>query len=203
MGAALFVVGAVLGLVVLLLAVPIDVVFRFEGIEPFRGRISLRWLFGLARFRIDLPAVTRSELAQVKPEPRVREEDEKPEIRGRHGNVLAALRQPGFRRRVLRFVQDFFRAAHARQLYLRVRLGLGDPADTGRLWALVGPLDALARKLPNIEIRAEPEFVDPVFQFEGRGRLKLVPFQFVFLAIAFAFSPSSLRAWRALMGNHA
>lgn len=40
-------------------------------------------------------------------------------------------------------------AAHLHQFRLRMRLGLGDPADTGLLWAVVGPLNALAQGMPN------------------------------------------------------
>lgn len=203
MGVALLVIAVLLGLLAFLLAVPVDVAFRFAGIEAFAGQITLRWLFGLVRFRIRIPRVTKPEPAKPGPEPKAAEAREKPEARGRRANVLAVLRQAAFRRRVYRFVKDLVRVAHAHELYLRVRLGLGDPADTGRLWAFVGPLNALAQNLPNTEVRVEPEFIDPVFEFEARGRFLLIPLQFIVLAIAFALSPPSIRAWRTLKGSHA
>jgi hypothetical protein len=83
-----------------------------------------------------------------------------------------------------------------------VRLGLGDPADTGRLWAVVGPLCAVAQ-LRNAELRIEPEFVDPVLEFHADGRVRLVPLRFLGLAVAFALSPPTIRAWRTLRGGHA
>ena len=49
--------------------------------------------------------------------------------------MLAVVRQSGFRRRLYRLVKDLVRAAHLQRLRLRIRLGLGDPADTGRLSA--------------------------------------------------------------------
>ncbi len=84
-----------------------------------------------------------------------------------------------------------------------MRLGLGDPADTGRLWAFLGPLNAAAQNLRNAEVRIEPEFVDPTFEFEINGRVRLVPLQFLALATAFALSPPSIRAWRTLRIKHA
>lgn len=84
-----------------------------------------------------------------------------------------------------------------------MRLGLGDPADTGRLWAMVGPLSALVQNLRNAEVRIEPEFADPVFEFESHGRVLLIPIQFIFVIIAFALSPPSIRAWRTLKGSYA
>lgn len=193
------VISAVLfGLLVLLHAVPIDVSFQFEGIEAFKGRITIRWLFGLVRFRILLPAA-----AKPPSEPDAAWARVKPGERGARDNMLAVLRQAAFRRRVYRLVKDLVRAAHLQQLRLRMRLGLGDPADTGCLWAFVGPLNALAQNLRNAEVQIEPEFMDPVFEFQAHGRVLLVPLQFLGLVIAFALSPPSIRAWRTLKGSHA
>jgi Protein of unknown function (DUF2953) len=197
----LLAVAGLLGLVVLLLAVPIDVAFGFERVESFTGRITVLWLFGLVRFRIPIPGAAKPPRPEA--EPQIPPERAKPRARGRRANVLAVLRQAAFRRRVYRFAKDLVRAAHARELYLRIRLGLGDPADTGRLWAFVGPLNALAQNLRNAEVRVEPEFVDPVFKFETHGRFLLVPLQFAALAIAFALSPPSLRAWYTLRRSNA
>jgi len=201
-GAVLVVIAVLLGLLVLLLAVPIHVVFRFEGIEAFKGQITIRWLFGLVRFRIRVPGVGKPP-PEPGTEPQAAEVRVKSEQRGGRPDILAVLRQAAFRRRVYRFVKDLVRAAHLHQLCLRMRLGLGDPADTGCLWAFVGPLNALAQNLRNAEVRIEPEFMDPVFEFQAHGRLLLVPLQFLVLAIAFALSPASIRAWRTLKGSHA
>lgn len=197
MGVVLVVAG-LLGLVLLLLAVPVGVEFRLEGIEPFTGEVGVRWLFGLVRFRIPVPRVGPRPEAT----PRAARARARPKARGRHRNVLAALRQAAFRRRVYRLVRDLVRAVHLRRLRLLMRLGLGDPADTGRLWAVVGPLNAVAR-LRNADVRIEPEFVDPVLEFQADGRLLLVPLRFLILAIAFALSPPTIRAWRTLKGSHA
>lgn len=113
-------------------------------------------------------------------------------------NALDSLRQAAFRRRVYRLVRDLFAAAHLHQFRLRMRLGLGDPADTGLLWAFVGPLNAVAQGMPNVDVGIEPDFREPVCDFELHGRLMLIPLQFLALVIAFALSPGSIRAWRTL-----
>jgi hypothetical protein len=200
---ALLIIAVLFGLLVLALAVPIDVAFRFEDIEAFKGQIKIRWLFGLVRFRFTLPAAAKSKHRKPEPEPQVAEAPKKPKARGRRANVLAALRQAAFRRRAYRFVKDLLRAAHAHEFYLRLRLGLGDPADTGRLWAFVGPLSVLAQNFPNAEVRIEPQFMDAVCEFETHGRFVLIPLQFIALAIAFALSPPSIRAWLTLKASHA
>ena len=53
------VVAGLLGLVLLLLAVPLSVDFRVDGIQPFRGQVVVRWLFGLVRTRLPFPAASR------------------------------------------------------------------------------------------------------------------------------------------------
>lgn len=196
------IIAALLGLVSLLLAVPLDVSFRFQGIEALGGQVRLRWLFGLVRFRILVPRATEAR----RPKPRAEPETEvraKPERRGGRARALAVLGQAAFRRRAGRFVRDLVRAAHPHPLALRMRLGLGDPADTGRLWAIVGPLIAAAGSLRDADIRIEPEFVDPALEFEAHGRLLLIPLHVLGLAVAFALSPSSIRAWRTLRAGHA
>ena len=200
MGVVLVVAG-LLGLVLLLLAVPVDVEFRLEGIEPFTGQVGVRWLFGLVRFHVPVPRA-RKPTRRTEAKPKAARVRARPKARGRHRDVLAALGQAAFRRRVYRLVGDLVRAAHLHRLRLFMRLGLGDPADTGRLWAVVGPLNAVAQ-LRNAELRIEPEFVEPVLEFQADGRLLLVPLRFLILAIAFALSPPTIRAWRTLKGSHA
>ncbi|MFZ3084985.1 DUF2953 domain-containing protein [Rhodoferax ferrireducens] len=202
MGAVSVIIAIILGLLILLLALPIDLAFRVEGIETFNGQIAIRWMFGLVRFRVRIPGVNKSSRAP-KATPKATKVQVKPGKRSGRPNAFALLRQAAFRRRVYRLVTDLVRAAHLHRLHLRMRLGLGDPADTGRLWALVGPLNAVAQNLRNADVQIEAEYLDPVFEFQARGRLLLVPLQFLILAIGFALSPASIRAWRTLKGRHA
>lgn len=199
MGVTLIVVAVLFGWVVLLLAVPVAVAFRVTGIETFTARITIGWLFGLVRFRIRLPRAERPKPATPEPEAAIAHAP--PATRRARRNVFAALRHASFRRRLHRFVKRLLPAFHARELYLRARLGLGDPAETGRLWAFAGPLNALAQNLPWAEVHLEPEFVEPVVEFETHGRLRLIPLQFIALALGFALSPASIRAWRTLRGS--
>ncbi len=197
MGTALLILAALAGLLLVLLAVPIDVAFRVRGIESLQGQFNIRWLFGLLRFRLQLPSPAR-------PKPQARRPDRPPASTARAARktrrrraALAVLREAGFRDRCYCLVKDFLRAAHLR-LDLRIRLGLGDPADTGRLWALIGPLNAAAPSLHDVVIRIEPEFIDAVFEFDAQGQCRLVPLQLLALAGIFAVSPPSLRAWRSM-----
>lgn len=191
------VLAALLGLVLVLLAVPVGLDFRLAGIDPLTGEVGVRWLFGLVRLRFQVPVVGKKTTR-----PRAGRTRARPEPRGRGRNVLAALKQVAFRRRAYRLAGDLVRAVHLQRLRLRMRIGLGDPADTGRLWAVVGPLNAVAEPR-HVVVQIEPEFLEPVLEFKADGRVRLIPLRFLVLALGFALSPPTIRAWRASRGRHA
>lgn len=200
MSSVLAVIAVLSGLLVLLLAVPIDVAFRWRGVEAAEGQIAIGWLFGLVKFRVLLPDTAKppARTASQAVKPRARRD-----ARTSHGQVLVALRQAAFRHRAYRLLRDLLHAVRLRELRLGLRLGLGDPADTGLLWALVGPLNAAAQNLRNARVRIEPDFIAPAFEVEAHGRCMLVPLQILLLVIVFALSPASIRAWRTLRRAHA
>jgi hypothetical protein len=195
-------IAVLLGLLALL-AVPLELAFRVRGIEAFNGRVAIRWLFGMVRFSLGIPDAVRFGPRQARRKPQPAPPRAKRRRGGGRGRVLAVIRQEQFRRRLHRLLRDLVRATRLRQLGLRMRLGLGDPADTGRPWALVGPLNAATQSLRTAKVQIEPEFIDPVLEFEAEGSLRLVPLQLLALLVAFALSPSSLRAWRTLATSHA
>lgn len=197
----LAVVAALIGLLVVALVVPVDMSFRLRGIEAFAGRITVRWLFGLVRFRFDLPGAGAS--TPLDPEREPAPERSRPRRDGgrTRANFLDVIRQSAFRQRFYRLVGDLARTTHLQQLGLRLRVGLGDPADTGRLWALIGPINAAAQGLRNAEVRIDPEFIDTVFEFDAHGRVVLIPLQLLGLVVSFALSPHSIRAWRTFRGG--
>ncbi len=175
-----------------------------EHVERFKGQISISWLFGILRFRINLPGGSQAKTeTKRKTKKKSEKKPKKPKSRTGGSNVLAVIKQRAFRRRVLRFFRDLLRAAHSHDFTFRMRLGTGDPADTGRLWAFFGPVNALAQNLRHAEISFEPEFVDPVFEFESSGRFRFIPIQFIAITVAFVVSRPSLRAWRTLRQQHA
>lgn len=187
-------IGVLLALVVALLAVPLTVVFSVHRVKDTQGAVRFRWLFGLVRFQLRIP---RSAPGMKAESPRQRKR------KVSAGGLLSLTRRPAFRRRVYKFIRDMLRATHARNLFLRLRIGLGDPADTGRLWAVVGPIAGMAQNIRGAEVRVEPEFVDPVFEVESRGQFRLMPIQFIALTAAFMLSPPMLRAWRLLRRGNA
>ena len=63
-----------------------------------------------------------------------------------------------------------------------------DPADTGRLWAVIGPLAGLLRNFKTVDAYIEPEFMEPLLEIETHGRFRLVPIEFIYLLVRFLLS---------------
>ena len=179
-----------LGLITLL-SVPVDLVFRVRRQTSFRTDLTVRWMFGLVEFP----------LKRRKP----REKPAKPKAkkRGRAARLLprllGALQSPKFRHRLLRFCRDIIAALRLRDFGLRLRLGFDDPADTGVVWAFVGPLVAFlqAREAANVDVGAA--FERETLEVDAAGKVRIVPAQLVSIGVMFVFSPVTLRAaWTQL-----
>lgn len=192
----LAILAGLVGLFIVLIAIPIVVSFRLDRVDKMDGQVNIRWLFGLVRFRIPIPGEAKTERKPEVAEAVAPDKHRKPERDRGSANFLRVLKRSAFRRRVFRYCKSMFQAMHARDLSLRMRIGLGDPADTGRLWAFVGPVAAMAMNIRGAVVNIEPEFIDPVFELHSRGRFRLIPLQFLVLTIGFVLSPSTLRAWR-------
>ena len=187
-----------LGLLIILLAVPLELAFDIERVGQINGQVSIRWLFGLVRFRIEIPVNVKPKKTKLQARSASGKTPEKCKKRRGSSKVITVLKRATFRGRLIKFIKDLLRATHAHELMLRFRIGLGDPADTGQLWALLGPIAAMAQNIRSGVVRIEPEFIEQVFEFQGKGRFRLIPLEFIVLAIAFVLSPPSLHAWRTL-----
>lgn len=195
MSTAMLIILLVVLLLLALLAVPVSLDYRVSWQRKLEGRAVLQWLFGLVRVQL-LPCADRQPSPpQVPPaEPSV--EETKPG--GEKFDPLPALRQKAFRQRLLRFARDLWCALHKRDLRLYLRVGLGDPADTGQLWALCGPLSGWLQTVEDASIELEPEFMDAVFEVDSSGRLSLIPLRLLYLALGLLVSPPFWRGLRQM-----
>jgi hypothetical protein len=190
-GPVLVAIAVLLALLLALAAVPLTVTFAVDRMDQTRGEIRFRWLFGLVRFHSRIPGDSAPKRERKK---RPARKKKRKKAAGRARGLFSLLRMPAFRRRAVRFIRDLLAALHGRDIYLRLRIGLGDPADTGRLWAFLGPLAGFAASLNAAEVRMEPEFLDAVLEVESRGQVRVVPLRVLTIAGAFALSPPTLRA---------
>ncbi len=181
----MWILGTVLGVVlffVLLLAIPVDVVFYLEKEEDFKSGTTAKWLFGLVSR--DIGGRER------KPTKRKGKRSIRP--------LLAMLRSRGFLRRVLRLLTDVLRRTKVRDLKLDVRVGLDDPADTGLLFAAIGPMAGYLMAFTPMDVEVQPDFEQETLRGFFRSDVRIFPIRLVLPFTLFALSPTTLRALRAM-----
>jgi len=181
-----------LSLIVILLAMPVTLTYQFSWKETPSADLRLNWAFGLVRAGVspDLakPGPDKSEATRKKGARRGKSTGKK--------NFMAAIRQAPFRRRMFRFVSDLWHTIHKKNVQLLVRLGLGDPADTGRLWAVLGPLSGMLARLRDIRVTIEPDFLDATLEVDSSGTIRMIPLQIAIIVFGLLFSPP---IWRGIM----
>ena len=180
-------------LLIVVLCVPIDMVLHADGYGRPKFRLRLSWLFGL----VD------KEITRGKKQPEGKKEAEikrKPGKR-RWGirwifEILKARGLPGQSYDLLKSILSRLRI---RNLAVDLRIGLDNPADTGFLFAVIGPaLAFLNPRFPH-QIRVQPSFEEAVLEGYSYGRVRLRPIQLVTPFLKFAFSPAAIRAVKILV----
>ena len=182
-----------LSLIVLLLAMPVSLTYQFSWKQTPSARLRVNWAFGLVRADVS-PDLAKP--GPDKPGANGKKTARRGRSKARKANFMAAIRQASFRRRIFRFVSDLWRTIHKKNVRLLVRLGLGDPADTGQLWAVLGPLSGMLARLRDIRITVEPDFLDPTLEVDSSGTIRMIPLQVVILVFGLLFSPP---IWRGIM----
>ena len=125
------------------------------------------------------PAVDK---AAAQKKPRSKKRQKKKARRGfRNGPRMAAA--------MPRLIGDLFRTIHLEFLTVDGEIGLDDPADTGRLYGWLTPMQFAASPPPNIDVSLRPNFEHPGLSGEAEAALHLT---------AAALLPPAVRfAWRA------
>lgn len=188
----LFGVVTFLLLLIALLAVPVTLTFQVSWQQAIESDIKLHWLFGLVHVR--LPSF-QSKAPSLEGEELTQKMSHFKRSSRKKTNFFAIIWQKAFRRRIIKFVSDFWHAIHKRNVNLRIRIGLGDPADTGLLWAVVGPVAGILANAQEASIELEPEFFDATFELDSSGNIRLIPLQMIYLTAGLLLSPP---VWQAI-----
>ena len=183
------ILGAVLGallFLILLLSVPFDFIFEVERRGEVKGRVRVAWMFGLIG----------KDIRRRKRKPK---EEEKRKKRRGVRPLLAMMRCRGFVRKLFRFIRDVLRRLQIRELKLDLTVGLGDPAETGMLFAAIPGVMALTNSLASVDMWIRPDFAEAKLRGYLKGDLRVFPIRLVVPTILFACSPTMLRAIRAMV----
>ena len=188
----MWILGPILGILIfliILLCVPVDLVFNISKRDNIESRVRIGWLFGLIGKDI---SVGRKQ-AKVKGN---KEKKKKRSVKP----LLAVVRTRGFLTRFFRFIRDIIRRIEIRNLFVHLKLGLADPADTGFLFAAVTPLLTFAGvQKPNIGINIQPDFDQEKLWGYAKGNLRLYPIRFIKPLLLFIFSLTTLRVIKAVI----
>ena len=99
-------------------------------------------------------------------------------------------------------LKGVFSCLKFRDLVADFKIGLGDPADTGLLFAIIGPATAYFGSSHIHQIRFEPSFgEDAILQGYSQGTVRLHPIQLASPFLKFVFSFTSIRIVKTLISS--
>jgi len=169
----------------LILFVPLEMAVQLSVSGKPKLRMKLVWLFGLVS-----KEVSRGE---GKP----REKKRAGKRMARLGDILSLLQTRDLLKQLKILLPSMLRSLKIRDLAADFRIGLGDPADTGLLFALIGPAALWLNSSFPLRIRAQPSFADePTFLGHSHGVVRVRPIRLVIPLLRFAFSPATIGAMK-------
>ena len=181
-------------LLIFVLCIPVDVGLYVDVYGRPKFRMRLGWFFGLVH----------KEIGKKKPEEKKRVDEGKPKRRRGISvrTIFEILRIRGLLRQVKRLLKDILKHLQIRDLVADFTVGLDDPADTGLLFAIIGPATFFLNSSFSHQIRVQPSFEDEAV-CEGylRGTVRVMPIQLVAPGMRFVFSLPAIRAVKRLVVN--
>ena len=183
-----------------LLAIPVSLAFNISKENKFESEFKLGWLFGLVRVQIPTQ--------EKKPEPSDTKKKEKDKVvkratrkrKGRSAMHLVFNQQ--FRQRLFKYTSDIWRSIKKEDIEIYVQAGFDDPANTGQLWGFVGPVAGRLAGIQQHSINIQPNFINQVFEFEGKGELRFSPLKIIGISFGLLLSPSMWRAGYQHLTGH-
>ena len=179
-------------IIIAVLCVPFDMVLHLNvGAKP-RFQTKLSWFFGLVTKEIGKEK--KRKVTEGK-----RKTRKKREI---FRDIFKIMRTRGLVKRFKTLIADALRQLKVKDVTADFRVGLGDPADTGLLFAFIGPATVLLNRSFPGHIRVQPSFKDrAVFETYSHGTVRLRPIQLAMPVFRFIFSPATARTIKKLISS--
>jgi hypothetical protein len=177
-------------LVVAVLAIPLSLTYDLSTRTGYKNDLRVAWAFGLLHFRMPTNRPATADAERTKPVDTGARRSSACEPGG-----FAIIRQKAFRRRVIRYAGDLWRAIHKEDVRVNIRVGLGDPASTGQLWAFAGPIAGMLTVVEGAAVSVVPDFFDATLELNSHGNIRIVPLHVLYLTAALLLSPP---IWRGL-----
>ncbi len=184
------------GLIIFVLWVPLDIVLYLDMNGRPKFGLRLAWLFGLVSKEI--------KRGKKKPEEKKRaaEKELKPQKRRMSPRtIFGLLRTKGLLKQFKRLLKDILGSFNIRDFRINLRVGLDNPADTGLLFAIVGPATHFLDSSIRHEVKLQPVFDRAVFEGYSYGAVRLRPILLVLPFLRFIFSPTTVRVVKKLISS--
>ena len=186
---AIAVLASLAVLLVFLLCVPVDMVLHLDKNGRPRLRLRLSWLFGLVS----------KEITRGKKQPKEKKAKDKQERgKSRQGRrfIFQILGTKGLLQQFKNLIKGMLSRLKIRNLAVNLKVGLDDPADTGLLFAVIGPIVSF---LP-YDITVQPSFTgEATWEGYSRGKIRIRPIQLIPPLLKFIFSPATIRAIKTVV----
>lgn len=184
---------ALLLLLVVLLAIPAKLYFSLSWPLMANNALRLHWLFGLVNLHLPIKHAGHSAGKKQNSNHQVKKRTPAKRKSSPRRDSLAQNRTLLYP--MLRFAIRCWQSIEKYEVHLKLRVGLGDPADTGRLFGIVAPLVAVFSQPNEVNVEMVPEFDESVVEVESDGGIGFVPLQLIGL---FAYVLIIPAVWRAI-----
>jgi len=173
----------------LVFSIPLDLSLRLDANGTIKFQSKLVWLFGILYKRISKKEKKTKKVKQKKVK------DKKSGV----NRALFFLRTKGLLKQVKVLIKDIFSSLSIRRLKANLMIGLDNPADTGLLFAYIGPASVFLNNSKKYSISIEPSFEDEVI-LKGyiHAVIRLIPIRVVIPLLKFIFSPLIFRIVKEL-----
>ena len=175
----------ILLIILLLLFIPVEIIFNVRRYDCFDNKVDAGFLFGLFRLRL-YPKPKKEKQKKIK------EIKEKQGVKFRKYSKL--LQNGPFLKKILSFIQNTLNILRFEISKLHLRLGLDDPADTGNLWSILGPVSAILGSRLTEDIIVEPDFSEPRIDLDIEGRMSVKPVKLIYVSLLFLLSPTTIKS---------
>lgn len=175
----------IIAVAILCLCIPVVATVNVSTRERRKAAARVGWLFGLYR-------------KQIVPPPR-RSWRRRRAGGARLGRVWTLLLARDFRQSLMRLGKQSAHRLKVRELDVRARLGLANPAVTAVLFGALWAARPLLRLPPRYRIDVQPSMVGSAFEGELHCVLEVQPVRLVIPFGRFVFSRQGLRVMRLLL----
>ena len=180
----------VLFILFFLLIVPLEAEFKFNNLNGNEKTVRVKALFGLVSKTVYPTDKSGSHKNKEKTEVK----KEKKSGSG-PSKIISVLRNGKFLRKTVHTFKKLLFSIKPKLKHLHIRLGLNDPADTGIIWGLIGPVSGVLYGFTEKEVVIEPDFLDPSLGLNTQGSISIVPLELLYILLCYLLSPTVIKTY--------